>query len=230
MEGTGRPKGDTAGKSEGSRPDTRLHLLNAAGEVFAAKGFDRATSREICERAGVNPAGVNYHFGGVEGMYAAALVMALRHIMQVDILSEIAAGDGTAEQKLRKIIEMMVVTLASPAERAWQIRLIGREIVAPSPMRESVVNSEILPKLRILRRLVGEITALDEDDPAVGRCVLSIVAPCLLLTVGDPRVLGTLMPNFFSGTAEAAPMTEHLVNFAMAGLAALAASAKAPHP
>ena len=40
--------------------ETRSRLLEAAGEVFAEKGFQAATVREICEDMGLNgPAGVH---------------------------------------------------------------------------------------------------------------------------------------------------------------------------
>src|SRR5260370_36481377 len=52
---------------------TRGKLLEAAGHVFAEKGFDRATGKEICERAGTNTAAINYYFGGMEGLYAAVV-------------------------------------------------------------------------------------------------------------------------------------------------------------
>ena len=38
------------------RQSTRAQLLEAAGHVFAEQGFDRATGREICDRAGANTA------------------------------------------------------------------------------------------------------------------------------------------------------------------------------
>ena len=52
---------------------TRERLLEAAGEVFAQKGFREATIREICARAGANIAAINYHFGGKERLYAEVL-------------------------------------------------------------------------------------------------------------------------------------------------------------
>ena len=42
-------------------------LIEAAGQVFAEFGFQGATMREICLRAGANMATLNYYFGGKLG-------------------------------------------------------------------------------------------------------------------------------------------------------------------
>jgi hypothetical protein len=51
----------------------------------------------------------------------------------------------------------------------------------------------------------------------------------MLLAVGDPRVIATLMPSFRKASG-AAQFERHLVSYAMAGLAAIAAEARAQPP
>src|ERR1700722_12315497 len=53
--------------------EPRVRLLEAAGQIFAEKGFKGGTVREIIQRAGVNIAAVNYYFRDKEGLYVEAV-------------------------------------------------------------------------------------------------------------------------------------------------------------
>ena len=57
---------------------TRSRILNAAGPVFADKGFRDATVRDICQAASVNLASVNYHFGDKQRLYIESVKEAHR--------------------------------------------------------------------------------------------------------------------------------------------------------
>jgi AcrR family transcriptional regulator len=48
-------------------------LLEAAGELFADRGYDRTTARDIGERAGVDPTMIARYFGGKAQLYIAVL-------------------------------------------------------------------------------------------------------------------------------------------------------------
>lgn len=61
---------------------TRLALLEAAGAVFDERGYERATTREIGERAGVDPALIARYFDGKEGLFMAAI--AAGHEAEID--------------------------------------------------------------------------------------------------------------------------------------------------
>src|SRR5271170_6021230 len=72
-------------------PDgTRTKLLDSAGQVFADFGYHAARVREICARAGVNIALVNYYFGDKLELYTEVL----RHSIG-------AAGKGIVQMPVR---------------------------------------------------------------------------------------------------------------------------------
>jgi len=53
--------------------DTKDRILEAASEVFAEYGFEKATVREICSRAEANVAAVNYHFRDKKELFLLVL-------------------------------------------------------------------------------------------------------------------------------------------------------------
>lgn len=53
------------------KEQTRARILAAAIDVFAEHGYEGASTREICGRAGVNGAALNYHFRSKELMWLA---------------------------------------------------------------------------------------------------------------------------------------------------------------
>jgi len=83
--------------------DTRQRLLEAAGEVFAERGFRDATVQEICRRAEANIAAVNYHFADKEQLYRAVIQYA--EACAVDSHPAAIAPDTPAEKRLRAHIE-----------------------------------------------------------------------------------------------------------------------------
>src|SRR5579862_3501720 len=104
---------------------TRERLLEAAGEVFAQKGFREATIREICSRAGANIAAINYHFGGKERLYAEVLryvdsLKADRHPFTAPETSV------TAEAKLAWFVKQFLASVFDTDRPAWHQRIMNR--------------------------------------------------------------------------------------------------------
>jgi AcrR family transcriptional regulator len=52
---------------------TRERLLSAATDLFAARGYQNASVRDICDVARANPGAVSYHFGGKRFLYRATV-------------------------------------------------------------------------------------------------------------------------------------------------------------
>jgi AcrR family transcriptional regulator len=204
------------------RQSTRAQLLEAAGHVFAEKGFDRATGREICDRAGANTAAVNYYFGGMDGLYAAVLEEANRRLIPLATLASTVAGKPDAKAQLQAIIELAVGKLTGPLSSPWAFGVIARELLSPTPALDALRRQQGIPKARIVTSIVAELMDLPAEHPAVARGCLMLMAPFVMLMIGDRLSLKQFLPGLDLGATGAAALSRHLLTFMLGGLAAVA--------
>jgi AcrR family transcriptional regulator len=210
------------GRREEDRQSTKAQLLEAAGHVFAEKGFDRATGREICERAAANTAAVNYYFGGMDGLYAAVLEEANRRLMPLATLASTVAEKPDAKGQLQAIIELGVEKLTGPVSSSWVFGVIARELLLPTPALDALRRQQGIPKGRIITSIVAELMDLPADHPAVARGCMMLMAPFVMLMIGDRLSLKQMLPGLDFSPAGATVLSRHLLAFTLGGLAAVA--------
>jgi AcrR family transcriptional regulator len=213
-------------RTEDERPGTREHLLEAAGQVFAEKGFERSTAKEISERARTNTAAVNYYFGGIEALYAAVLDEARNRILSVQAILKAVEGKTDPKDKLEAVLGVVIETLLGPVSSSWVFQLIGRDMVTASPTADAAKEKFILPRARILKRFVGELMGLPEDHPAVARGCISVMAPICTLVLADRRMLKRALPSLGLDADDAPALARHMTQYAIAGLEAVARAAR----
>ena len=166
------------------RPDgdnTRALIIDAAGELFGEHGYDGTTSKAICERAQVNLAAINYHFGGRDGLYRAVLHEVHQRLMSVQTLEALIHHPLPPAEKLRRFYHHITALLMD--KDSWPLRVWARELISPSPFWNSVENEEIRPKFDLLVQLVAELSGLAAEDPRLLQLALQIMAPCLAMMV-----------------------------------------------
>jgi AcrR family transcriptional regulator len=90
------------GNPEQNGNDVRDRLLDAALRLFARKGFESASVRELAEAAAVTRPTLYYHFGSKEGLYLE-MVERLCATVEDSILHSMAPR-GTARIRLRSFV------------------------------------------------------------------------------------------------------------------------------
>ena len=202
---------------------TRQQLLEVAGQLFAERGYARATSKEICELAGTNIAAVNYHFGGKDGLYAAVLEEAHARLVSIDLVTSATQGDADPGEKLRMLLTQVVGQIAKRDQGTWALRVLSRELMAPTQMMDRMISNQVQPKLKLVAGMIAGTLGVPPSHPAVSRCMVSIIGPCGFLLITNPDWQKQVFPSL---TLDPQTLVEHMVTFALGGLKAVAASAK----
>ncbi len=173
--------------------DTRTRLLAAAGPVFAEKGYQAATVRDICLAAHVNIASVNYYFGDKETLYVESVKLARQ--MRADRFPMPDWPPGTsASQRLHGFVLTLLSRVMAADEASWNTRLMLREVLEPTGICARVVREYIRPLFETLAGILDEF--LPESAPAHQRrkIAFSIIGQCLYYRVAD-EVIGALVPE-----------------------------------
>ena len=163
-------------------PDARHRLLAAAQEVFADFGYEGASVRQICTRAGVNIAGVNYHFGDKERLYIETVKQAHGCMSPVGKIEYPAGTKATV--KLEQFIRGIVPEMHAPASPS-ALKLMMRELAHPGKAAGVVVEEFIRPMAFQLLAIVREILpgASEEKLLMTG---FSIISQCLYYRQNRP--------------------------------------------
>ncbi len=214
---------DQTGSREQGRESTRQRLLEAAGMVFAEHGYDRATGKEICERAGANPAAINYHFGGKDKLYAAALHEAHRRFLTAeDIRVALPPGTPPAE-RVGIIIRDLLSNLLTTDPSAWQLKLMTQEMMRPTPFLDELVRAEIAPKSMFLRGAVAELLGRPDSHPSVQLSCMNIISLCLSQYL-NREIFRRVFPDLVLSADGLELLTAHTLSFVTGGLRQVAAT------
>ncbi|MES2997594.1 MAG: TetR family transcriptional regulator [Verrucomicrobiota bacterium] len=203
-----------------SRP--KRNLLEAAEELFATKGFDLVSVRDITKAAKANVAAVNYHFGGREELISLVVMRYVipvndERLARLDALEKKHAGKVVPLELLLDAFTRPLVEAVRKSELSERLfcRLMGRILSMPN---ESI-PAPVLEQLRTLSerfqkafsRVLPEVTT----EELLWR--IHFVVGSLIHMLSHQEVLAKITGNA-SGTPAGETIVARFIRFAAAGL------------
>jgi AcrR family transcriptional regulator len=199
--------------------ETRQRLLEVATQLFARRGFNDVTVREICHAAQANVAAVNYHFHDKFGLYSAVVGVAIDAIRGTsEIAREQGAGES-AEQQLRIFTRVFLGRIMAHERDSWIHQLISREMSEPTPAFDLIIKQAIRPRIEYLANVVRELLDCPASDPRVTRCVASVHSQFLFWL--NPAVT-RVFPRLSLTAPTLDELSDHIAEFSLAGIRAIA--------
>ncbi len=178
--------------------DTRSRLLAAAGPVFAKRGFDRATVREICSEASVNVASVGYYFGDKMGLYHQ--VIRQIHELKERQFPTPDEVDADAAAMLHSIIRTLLSRILAGDSTGWESQLMMREMIQPTAIFAELVREWFHPLFERLVETFRLVVASSGGESAtvqrheLEQFAFSVVGQCLYYRIGS-GVIQMLVPE-----------------------------------
>jgi AcrR family transcriptional regulator len=158
--------------SDEDRPDARTRALDAAEGLFAAKGFDSVTLRDISSSIGLTHAALYYHFpGGKEELFALVMERNIRR-HGAGLSAAIDEGGPSLRGKLRGAASWFISQPPMNLNRMAQSDLAAFEPAVARRLMDLVYEL-------ILRR-IQIVLAAARDSGEVGPCDPGLLAGGLL--------------------------------------------------
>ncbi|HEX6590279.1 MAG TPA: TetR/AcrR family transcriptional regulator [Longimicrobiales bacterium] len=189
-------------------PASADRILDAATDLFSARGFGRTTIRQIAERARANSALIYYYFGSKDGLLQA-LVTRVQGAVSSN-LERSLASQGTAREKLERFIRLQVELLRG---RSPLLRILLREVVNQNELALKAMRGALEPNLRVLARLIEEGVRAGEFRPVDARLAArTLIGSLIVPVVLAPMVLGD------DDDALRAALPDHIVDLYLRGV------------
>jgi AcrR family transcriptional regulator len=131
--------------------DTRSRILDVAEELFSEQGFDRVSIRDITNKARVNLAAINYHFGSKEDLIAAIFEREFVPVNEARLTAlDGVQRSGKKNPKLEDILEAFIrptvqCSIGGPKGGKAFSMLFGRCLSEPSPEIEALLKRQFEP-------------------------------------------------------------------------------------
>lgn len=178
-----RPKTQTRGE------DTRRRILAAALDIFAAEGYEGASTRHLAERAGVNLPAIQYYFGSKEGLYRAVIgdIVDQTEAHMAPLAPKVSAAIADQNTQPAELLELLcemlesfvILVTSGPQIESKRLLFARAEVERTAgldALHESGMRHMFQPCLGLVSRLFGKPT----DDPEMVFRTLALIGQLLM--------------------------------------------------
>ena len=198
--------------------DTATRILDAAEALFVEHGFEATSMRMITQRAEVNLAAVNYHFGSKDALFQGVFTRRLTPLTQLAVqslekLEQAAKGAALSVDAIIHAFLDAALEIAHDPKRGGVIfvRLLSRTFVETHPvLRESLPRhyeelagryasaaAKALPhidRVELQWRLNFAFSAI--FNAFAGNNILRLFVSDPVVNARDPRMIATYLVPF----------------------------------
>jgi len=183
---------------------SRKKIVNSAIVLFANKGFESTSTREICKHAGVNLSLIPYYFGNKDGLYTSIIESIINYGLTFlkDEIEKANEIDGLSLEEKAELYRNLLLKYSDflysdNVPSSFVVLMIKEQAVSHSKFSE-IYSQKIGILYKTLRRILASILNKKENDKAVVFEVSSIIGQILSFKIMDRATLPPLKQDFYT--------------------------------
>ena len=190
-------------KAREAPSSTKGRILAAAEEVFAAKGFQGASTREIASRAGVNISSLHYHWESKETLYFTVFrnifdqIVALLRDTLAPLIARQVRREAAIDVTMRGLFDFFADNPNVP-------KLLLRRVVENDEIDVGIERDILQPAWDVFSQWLGRLGSPIAEEEA--RLFMLSVHSVLLVYLLDSRSYETLL----GGSVRSEPVRERV--------------------
>lgn len=179
-------KPETEHTNGGARQNTKDRILQAAQEVFAERGFDGASTREIAARADVNISSLHYHWDSKETLYRGIFAHIYRQL--VGLVQDEISRPETPEQARATINRTVGLIFDAFADDPTIPKLLLRRLIEAPDLDDAAVTAALGPSWKVFQDWARHFSGDEISSQDISFLLLSVQSALLVSMVDTPHV------------------------------------------
>lgn len=174
---------------------TRAALVHAALKLFGRQGFDGTSTRQIAAEAKANIGSIAYHFGGKEGLRAAAADFIVETIQGIagqalgGAQATAPVNPEAARAQLFAALERMVSFVVVSPQAGEIVQFVLRELSHPTAALDRIYAGVFEPTHRRLCRIWEQATGEPAESEATRLTVFTLIGQVIYFRIGREAVM-----------------------------------------
>jgi AcrR family transcriptional regulator len=208
-----------------SPSQTQRRIIESAGEIFADSGYRHATIRAISDRAGVNVAAVNYHFGGKKNLYMAVLKYWRSRAFEKYPFDPTDYVTGSPQERLKAFVRVLLFRVLDEGDGSRFARLMAQEFIQPTSGFDMIVDETVRPLFGFLSATVRQLLKNRSSEQTATLCCASTVGQVFQFYLGR-HVMRRLLDRESLNKEEIESIAEHIARFSLYAIEAISAESE----
>jgi len=177
--------------SNPSQNQTAGNLIDAGLHLFAHKGYEATSTRELAAHAQTNVASIAYHFGGKAGLRIACaqqVAVTVGTVFTPPDPSDPAMSATTAQAQIETLVQGFVQLVVGTPGAQDMVAFVVRELADPGEVAALIYTQLLEPRHIAVCHLMASATGRAANNEDLKLAVFAIIGQIVYFRIARPFV------------------------------------------